>query len=139
MMLAGARERLAPHVLTALAMVLIASAFVWVRNVFGFVALVTLGILIALGARFLPFFWSVVLAQIIAVQMALASWSSREYLFMDGFDRDGQRIASDTQRIADEWFLPYWFWGGLLGGASIAVLAWAFWRAWLHPQVDQPH
>ena len=97
-----------------------------------------LAIAVALGvcARYGSPMLRVVLAQLLAVQLALAAWSSRDYLFTSGFERNGFQ-KSDTQRIADELFLPYWFWGALLGGLSIVVLLWAFWVAWLRPLAER--
>jgi len=131
-MILGSRVRTAPYVLSGLAIIVIASTLIWVRNLFGFVAMLAIGAVLALAARFGNATFRIVLAQLLAVQLALAAWSTRDYLFIKGFERDGFQ-ASDTQRIAEELFLPYWFWGGLLGGLSIIILVWAFWWAWIRP------
>lgn len=132
-MVAGSRVTTAPYVLGALAVSVAISALVWIRNGFGFFAMVAIAVALGLIARFGPPVLRVAVAQLLAVQMALAAWSSRDYLFTKGFERDGRSFDSDTQNIADELFLPYWFWGGLLGGVSLLVLVWAFWFAWLRP------
>jgi len=132
-MIAGSRVKTAPYVLSALAGVVALSAVIWIRNSFGFFAMLAIAAGLALIAKFAPPLARVGMAQLLAIQMALASWSSRDYLFISGFDRDGRRVDSDTQNIADEWFLPYWFWGGLLGALSVVILLWAFWVAWLRP------
>lgn len=132
-MIAGSRPKTAPYVLAALAATVALSAFIWIRNLFGFFSMLAIAVALGLIARFAPPLARVAVSQLLAVQMALASWSSRDYLFISGFDRDGQRLDSDTQNIADEWFLPYWFWGALLGGLSVVILLWAFWVAWLRP------
>ena len=136
-MIAGARAKTAPYVLASLAVVITLSAFIWIRNLFGFVAMLAFAAALALIARFGPALFRVVVAQLLALQLALSAWSSRDYLFISGFERNGETLASDTQRIADELFLPYWFWGGLLGGLAIVILAWAFWVAWLRPFTNQ--
>jgi len=136
-MVAGSRVATAPYVLSALAGAVVVSAAIWIRNGFGFFAMVAIAVALGLVARFGTPLIRVMVAQLLAVQMALASWSSRDYLFISGFERDGRTFDSDTQNIADELFLPYWFWGGLLGGVSILVLLWAFWIAWLRP-LDTP-
>lgn len=136
-MVAGARVKTAPYVLAALAGVVALSAVIWIRNLFGFFAMLAIAVVLGLIARFAPPIARVAVSQLLAIQMALSSWSSRDYLFISGFDRDGQRFDSDTQNIADEWFLPYWFWGGLLGGLSVVILLWAFWVAWLRPLTAQ--
>ncbi|MFK7917496.1 MAG: M50 family metallopeptidase [Ilumatobacter sp.] len=132
-MIAGSRPRSAHYVLAGLAVAVGVSLMFYVRNVFGFVSMSAIAAVLVLVARFAPPLWRVVMAQLLAVQLALSAWSSRDYLFISGFERDGRQFDSDTQNIADEWFLPYWFWGGLLGGLSIVILALAFWVAWVRP------
>jgi hypothetical protein len=132
-MVAGSRVRTAPYVLGALAVSVVISVAIWVRNGFGFFAMLLIAAALGLIAKFAPPIAKVAVAQLLAVQMALASWSSRDYLFIKGFERDGTFFDSDTQNIADELFLPYWFWGGLLGGLSVVILLAAFWIAWIRP------
>ena len=132
-MIAGSRPRSARYVLGALSAAVVISLVFFVRNTFGFVAMSAIALVLGLAARFASPTVQVALTQLVAVQLALSAWSSRDYLFIGGFERDGQRFDSDTQNIADEWFLPYWFWGALLGGLSMAILAAAFWMAWLRP------
>lgn len=132
-MIAGSRPSSARYVLGALTAAVVISLVFFVRNTFGFVSMTAIAVVFALAARFASPLMRVALTQLVAVQLALSAWSSRDYLFISGFDRDGRRFDSDTQNIADEWFLPYWFWGALLGGLSIAILAVAFWVAWLRP------
>lgn len=132
-MVAGSRASTAPYVLAALAVAVALSTVVWIRNGFGFVAMLAIAVALGLAARFASPSVRVVLTQLLAVQLALASWSSRDYLFTDGFERGGRSLDSDTQNIADELFLPYWVWGALLGGLSVLVLIAAFWYAWLRP------
>jgi len=132
-MIAGSRARTAPYVLGALALSMVVSALIWIRNPFGFFSILGGGIVLGLAARFAPPIFRIALSQLLAVQLALASWSSRDYLFIKGFERDGRTLDSDTQNIADELFLPYWFWGGLIGALSVVILVWAFWVAWLRP------
>lgn len=132
-MIAGSRTRTAPYVLGALSIAVLLSTVIWVRNLFGFFAMVAIGAALALVARFGSETLRIVLAQLLAVQLALSAWSTRDYLFIDGFERDGRRLVSDTGKIADELFLPYWLWGGLIGGLAIVIIGWAFWTAWLRP------
>jgi len=136
-MIAGSRVRTAPFVLGALAAAIVISALIWIRNPFGFFAMLAIAAALGLTARFAPPLLRVGITQLLAVQLALAAWSSRDYLFISGFERDGRRLDSDTQNIADELFLPYWFWGALVGGVSILVLIWAFWVAWLRPLTNE--
>lgn len=134
-MVSGSRSRTAPYVLAALAVIVTLSALIWIRNLFGFFAMLAIAAVLGLVARFGTSTIRIVLAQLLAIQLALSAWSSRDYLFIKGFERNGFQ-ASDTQRIAEELFLPYWFWGGLLGGLSIVIIGWAFWVAWLRPLTE---
>lgn len=136
-LVAGSRVRTAPYVLGALGITVVLSALIWIRNPFGFFAMVAIGVGLGLVARLAPPIARVAVAQLLAVQLTLAAWSSRDYLFTKGFDRNGQFFDSDTQNIADELFLPYWFWGGLVGAISLLVVVWAFWVAWLRPLANQ--
>ncbi len=136
-MIAGSRVRTAPYVIGALAGAMILSALIWIRNPFGFFAILASGVVLGVVARFASPIVRIAVSQLLAVQLALAAWSSRDYLFIKGFERDGQFFDSDTQNIAEELFLPYWFWGGLIGGVSLLVLIWAFWVAWLRPLANQ--
>ena len=138
-MIAGSRVRTAPYALAVLAIAMIGSALIWIRNPFGFVAMLLGGIVLGLVAKFTRPIVRVAVSQLLAIQLALSAWSSRDYLFISGFERDGRVLDSDTQNIADELFLPYWFWGGLIGALSVAILVWAFWMAWLRPLNAQPN
>lgn len=132
-MILGARQRTAPYVLGAISAVIVVSSALWVRNVFGFFAMLAIAGVLALVAKFGSPVIRVVATQLVAIQLGLSAWSNRDYLFISGFERDGQRFDSDTQQIANELFLPFWFWGALLGGLSILIVVWAFWVAWLRP------
>ncbi|MEO0356404.1 MAG: hypothetical protein AAF268_16410, partial [Cyanobacteria bacterium P01_A01_bin.3] len=45
------------------------------------------------------------------------------YLFTRAVQIDGQFLLSDSGQIARQLFLPYWFWGALLGLLSLGLLA----------------
>ncbi len=132
-MIAGSRAATAPYVLGALSGIVALSALIWIRNGFGFFAMLAIAAALGAIARFGSPVVRVAMAQLLAIQLALASWSSRDYLFTQGFERDGRRLDSDTQNIADEWFLPYWFWGGVVTALSAAIVGYSFYRAWIKP------
>ena len=136
-LVSGSRVRTAPYVLSALGVAVVLSALIWIRNPFGFFAMIAIAAALGAVARFAPPIARVAVAQLVAVQLTLAAWSSRDYLFIKGFERDGQFFDSDTQNISDEMFLPYWFWGGLVGALSLLIVVWAFWVAWLRPPARQ--
>ena len=127
----GARARASRLVLGGLAAALLASAGDWVRNPFGIAAVLGLG----LGCAGMAIYGSEVARQVatqlIGIQLCLGSLSDFDYMFTREFVRDGQVRISDTQAIADQLFLPYWFWGALIAALSLVILAVAFRLAWV--------
>lgn len=129
----GSRPRTARWVLLALGIVVALSVLLVVRNGFGILALSLIGAaLVAIGVRW-PGTVGLAATQLIGVQLCLASWGTLDYMFTKNFTRGGQTVDSDSQNIADVLLLPYWFWGGLIAALSVAILAFAFYRAWIHP------
>ena len=129
----GARPSSARWLLAIIGALVVLSVVLVVRNVFGAVALTGIGVaLVALGVA-APNVVRIGLAQLVGIQLCVASWSTLDYMFTSRFTRDGRTLDSDTQNIADVLLLPYWFWGGLIAALSLVVMAYAFYRAWLRP------
>ncbi len=59
----------------------------------------------------------------IAVQLGISVFTRADYLFTK---TAGEGRISDVQLIAQQLWLPYWFWGLLCGGLSLVVLFWGF-------------
>ncbi len=59
----------------------------------------------------------------IAVQLGFSVFTRSDYLFTRWA---GPGLPSDVANIAEQLFLPFWFWGLLCGGISLAVLFWGF-------------
>lgn len=135
-MILGSRTQAAALVLNSLAITIAASMVLWGGNLFGVVVMVGVAASLGLAARFASPTIRILLVQLIAVQMALALWSSRDYLFVKGFHRDGWH-PSDTEKIAQELLLPYWIWGAACAIASMLVIGWAFWFTWLRRHSSQ--
>ena len=57
------------------------------------------------------------------MQGAVSVYQDIDYLFSPGAAVDGQVALSDTGRIAEALFLPYWFWGGAIT-IAIAAMVW---------------
>lgn len=129
----GARPRLSRGVLGGVAVALLLSLLLWVRNPFGAAAIAALGVGFALVARFGSAGVKLTMAQLTGIQLCLGSLSDFDYMFTRQFTRDGQVQISDTQAIAEQLLLPYWVWGGIIGALSLAILAAAFWLAWIRP------
>lgn len=66
----------------------------------------------------------------LAVQLALSVFSRADYLFTPSARTAAGDMPSDVGQMAEALVLPYWFWGGVCGLASVAVLAWGVGRFW---------
>ncbi len=105
---------------------IVAEVFV-VRGLFAFsfVAVVA-GILLLLGlkasSRACHF-----AAVFLATQLSLSVFSRGDYLFTDVAQTSAGRFPSDTAQIAQALWLPYWFWGTLIGALSVMVLLFGLW------------
>lgn len=109
-------------ILGVLGLILCISLVLVVRNVF---ALIFIGILI-----FLCFFFALGKGKnyaqswvgFLAMQLALSVFSRSDYLFTKTAQTSLGPMPSDVEQIAQALFLPYWFWGALIGFFSVAVL-----------------
>lgn len=100
----------------ALALILV------VRGWFGmlFCAAVT-AIAVAIVAKARP--WASQITMVfVSVQLALSVFSRGDYLFTDKAVVGGRVLYSDVAQMADALFGPYWLWGVICGGLSVAVL-----------------
>jgi hypothetical protein len=130
----GARETTAPWILAGLAVAVLASVVLFVRNFFGLAALTITGLALVPVAWWAPEVVRVFAAQLVGIQFCVASWGSLNYMFTKNFRRqDGTLTDSDTQTIANVLLLPYWFWGGVIAVLSMAILALSFYLAWIYP------
>ncbi len=134
MIVLGARESTAPWILAGLAVAVLASVVLFVRNAFGWIALTLTGLVLIPAAWLVPEVVRVFIAQLVGIQFCVASWGSLNYMFTKNFHRnDGTLTDSDTQTIANVLLLPYWFWGGLIAALSLLILAGSFYLAWIYP------
>jgi len=130
----GSRESTAPWILAGLAVAVLASVVLFVRNGFGVAALTLTGLALVPVAWSTPEAVRIFVAQLVGIQFCMASWGSLNYMFTRNFRRDDGSLAdSDTQTIANVLLLPYWFWGGLIAAFSLLILAGAFYLAWIRP------
>lgn len=131
----AARPRPSKWALAVLSVAVLLSVVFYVRGTFGFFAMLAIGLVLAGIAFFAPDMVRIVVAGFIGVQFCLASWADRHYMFTKNFERDGLTRNSDTQNIAENLLLPYWFWGALILATSILIMSFSFWRAWIRPLV----
>ncbi|WP_017318800.1 M50 family metallopeptidase [Mastigocladopsis repens] len=105
--------------LKILAGFLLVSTIIWVRSLFGIVAIPLLGLIILGIALKAPRWVQGFAVQFLGVQACVSTYHQLDYLFSDGA---GPLGLSDTAQIQQQLLLPYWFWGGLMAVASLVIL-----------------
>lgn len=129
----GARSRMAGWILISLTGGLALSALLYVRNVFGLIFIILVAIGLALVSTKTPVMVRLATVQFLGIQFCLGALSDFNYMFTKSFQRGGQILHSDTQSIAEVWWLPYWFWGAVIAALNVVILVGAFYGAWLSP------
>lgn len=114
------------NALLILGSVLVLSTLIWVRTWTGIVILPLLGAAVLATARFGSAALQRLAIQFLGVQACISVWQQFDYLFTPGGMIDGRPQRSDTGAIADALLLPYWFWGGLISAAIVALMWWSF-------------
>lgn len=123
LMIIASRSRRATRLaLLGLGAALLVTTLIWVRSVAGWIVLPMFGaaaLFIALRGNEK---WQRIAVEFLGVQGAVSVYQDLGYLFTPGGNLGGQYILSDTGRIADALFLPYWFWGGAITIAIVAMV-----------------
>ena len=98
---------------------LLFSVLIWVRSLFGIVAILLLGLIIlGIGIKGNRWFQGFSI-QFLGVQACVSTYNQLDYLFSP---TAGPLGVSDTGQIQQQLLLPYWFWGGLIAIASLVIL-----------------
>ncbi|MBW4683749.1 MAG: M50 family metallopeptidase [Komarekiella atlantica HA4396-MV6] len=119
LILASRSFRAASLSLKILGSFLLFSALIWVRSLFGLVAIPLLGLII-LGIALKAPRWAQGFAiQFLGVQACISTYHQLDYLFSYSA---GSLGLSDTAQMQRYLILPYWFWGGLMAIASLVIL-----------------
>lgn len=129
--LLGSRIRTARWVMEGLGVLLILSAVVFVRNGFGFAATVGLGAATLAVGVYASETVETILTQFVGIRFCLESLSDVDYMFTKQFERGGRMMNSDSQAIAEQLGMTYWFWGAVIAVISVAILLGAFYLAWV--------
>jgi hypothetical protein len=123
---AGAMLILASRSLTSaslclkfLACFLLISTVIWVRSLFGIIAIPLIGLSVLTVAFKGSEGMQRVAVQFLGVQACVSTYLQVNYLFSYSA---GPLGISDTARIQQILLLPYWFWGGLMAAASFLIL-----------------
>lgn len=105
--------------LKILAILLLVSTALWVRSLFGIITIPVLGLFILFIALKASPRTHVFAAQFLGVQACVGTYLQVGYLFSYSA---GPLGISDTGRIQQVLFLPYWFWGALIAVSSFLIL-----------------
>lgn len=123
MIIASRSRRATRLALLGLAAALLVSTLIWVRSVAGWVVLP----LFAAAAMYIALRGSQkfqrIAVEFLGVQGAVSVYQDLGYMFTPGASVAGHQSLSDTGRIADALFLPYWFWGGAIT-IAIVLMVW---------------
>lgn len=119
LILASRRFKTAHLSLLVLGSLLIVSAVIWVRSLFGLVAIPLLGLLILGTALRTPRWFQGFAIQFLGVQACISTFHQLDYVFSR---TAGPGSLSDSSQIAQQLLLPYWFWGALMAIASLVLL-----------------
>ena len=98
---------------------LLLSTLIWVRSLFGLIAIPVLGLIILAIAFKAPRWLQGFAIQFLGVQACVSTYHQLDYLFSYSA---GPLGLSDTAQIQQRLLLPYWFWGGLMAIASLVIL-----------------
>jgi len=104
-----------------LSFIMFVSIIVWVRPIFsiGAFVILLLSIIFAWSGLKLKNEYQSLILQFLGIQSFASVYMSIGYLFSSGGNIGGSSFSSDTQVIADNLLLPYWFWAFLLLAFSI--------------------
>ncbi|MFW2350646.1 M50 family metallopeptidase [Qipengyuania sp.] len=122
-MIVASRSRRATRLaLLALGTALLVTTLIWVRSVAGWIVLPAFAAAALYIAARGSANWQRIAVEFLGVQGAVAVYQDLGYLFSPGAVVGGHVALSDTGRIADALFLPYWFWGGAITIAIVAMV-----------------
>lgn len=123
LLLVARSQRFARAVLAMLALLLMVSVVVWVRNAFGVVFLLSAAAVLALAAKVLPATMARFVLHLMAATLCLSWFTDLNYMFSAQATVNGMVRPSDSAVIAQALWLPYWFWGGVVACFSLVVAA----------------
>ena len=123
LLLLARSEQRARGLLALLAGLLLACTAVWARNAFGIFFLLCTAATLILAARYLPAVLAALLVHLIAATLCLSWFTDLDYMFSAQALVNGVGYPSDSAVVAQVLGLTYWFWGGLVAAASLAILA----------------
>lgn len=119
LIMAGRTQKGSKIAMGVLGAALLLSVVIFVRSIFGVVAVGLWGAIIMACAFKLPHSYKPFIVQFLGIQAWASAFVSLDYMFSDNA---GSLGISDTQAIANLLILPYWFWGGAIALFAIFML-----------------
>ena len=118
----GRTTRSAQRTLAVSGIVLLLATLLVVRTLFGFLFVGLLAVALFVVALYASANVAQATLLFLGVQLALSVFSRGDYLFTETAQTTQGPMPSDVGQMAQALWLPYWFWGGLCGLASITVI-----------------
>ena len=128
----GCRARWSRWALIAFAVCCAAACVLVVRNLFGWIFVGGLALVLGAIAQKGGARASQMCLVFLAIQLSLSVFSRGDYLFTAVANTTGGTMPSDVAQMAAALGGPYWLWGALVGLFSVGVLMvglWVFLRA----------
>lgn len=123
-------ERRSRLVLLGIGVTMLLMDVVFMRNLFGLVAIGVLGGGLIVVSRKAGTAVASGLLHLLAAQSCLNALLDIRVLFQVGSATVPGQGRSDAASMADLMLLPYWFWATLWMAISVVLLAFALWRVW---------
>lgn len=116
------KDKYIKTILYVFSAMLISSVILWVRSIYGIPVIVIIAILIFFAAHNMQPKKQKLLLIFLGIQSFLSIFLSIGYLLSQEAFIDNKYHISDTGVIAENLFLPYWIWGGVIIIISIYTI-----------------
>ena len=122
LLIIGKKDKINKGFLVLSGIALLLSVILIVDNFFGRVFVAIVGAITLLIGVQAPTRIAQLYSYFIAVQLGLSVFSRGDYLFTEKAETSAGPMPSDVANMANDLFLPYWFWGGVCGLTSVVFL-----------------
>ncbi|QIZ71331.1 M50 family metallopeptidase [Oxynema aestuarii] len=120
------RFKTAHWCLMGLGCLMLISVLLWIRTLFGVVAIALWGLFILGISLKTPKSIQAFFLQFMGMQALVSTYHQKEYLFgSPSVNVNGSNLVSDTGIIAHYLFLPHWFWAAFILILSALIFGWS--------------
>ncbi len=120
--------------LAVLALTMLASCALWIRNVAGWIAVPSVALALAAFSVWGSPRERMIAAQFVGLRMAVDTVTRIDYAFTREAVVDGARRPSDVAAITEAWGAVLPVWSLLIAVTSFALVALGLWSAWRAPK-----